>query len=33
MLFDIDRDGPVPIFEQIAAQVIYGVSPGRSAPG
>jgi GntR family transcriptional regulator len=33
MLFDIEPDGPVPIYEQIVAQVIYGVAAGTLGPG
>ena len=33
MLFDIEPDGPVPIYEQIVAQVIYGVAAGALGPG
>src|SRR5262245_28485806 len=33
MIFDIEPDGPVPIYEQIVAQVIYGVAAGALGPG
>ena len=33
MIFDIEPDGPVPIYEQIVAQVIYGVAAGTLGPG
>src|SRR5260370_41231496 len=33
MLFSIQPDGPVPIYEQIAAQVIYGVAAGTLEAG
>jgi GntR family transcriptional regulator len=33
MIFDIEPDGPVPIYEQIVAQVIYGVAAGALEPG
>src|SRR5438132_13268953 len=33
MLFSIQPDGPVPIYEQIVAQVIYGVAAGALEPG
>jgi DNA-binding transcriptional regulator YhcF (GntR family) len=28
MIFSVHPDGPVPIYEQIVAQVIYGVAAG-----
>src|SRR5205807_10639317 len=33
MLFSIQPDGPVPIYEQIVAQVIYGVAAGTLEAG
>ena len=33
MIFDLQPDGPVPIYEQIVAQVIYGVASGAVEPG
>src|SRR5688572_24495766 len=33
MLFTIHSDGSVPIYEQIVAQVIYGVAAGTLQPG
>src|SRR5437016_4159376 len=33
MLFPIHADGPVPIYEQIVAQVIYRVAAGTVQPG
>jgi GntR family transcriptional regulator len=33
MIFDVEPDGPVPIYEQIVAQVIYGVAAGALGPG
>src|SRR5437899_1673879 len=34
MIFDaIQPDGPVPIYEQVVAQVIYNVAAGALAPG
>jgi GntR family transcriptional regulator len=33
MLFSIQPDGPVPIYEQIVAQVIYGVAAGTLEVG
>lgn len=33
MLFSIHADGPVPIYEQIVAQVIYGVAAGAVEVG
>jgi GntR family transcriptional regulator len=33
VLFDLQPDGPVPIYEQIVAQVIYGVASGAVEPG
>lgn len=33
MLFSIQPDGPVPIYEQIVAQVIYGVAAGTLETG
>jgi GntR family transcriptional regulator len=33
MLFSIQPDGPVPIYEQIVAQVIYGVAAGSLEVG
>jgi GntR family transcriptional regulator len=33
MIFDIEPDGPVPIYEQIVAQVVYGVAAGALEPG
>lgn len=33
MLFSIDADGPVPIYEQIVAQVIYQVAAGMLEGG
>ncbi len=33
MLFSIHSDGPVPIYEQIVAQVIYGVAAGSLEAG
>ena len=33
MLFDIEPDGPVPIYEQIVSQVIYSVAAGALGPG
>jgi GntR family transcriptional regulator len=33
MLFSIQPDGPIPIYEQIVAQVIYGVAAGILEPG
>jgi GntR family transcriptional regulator len=33
MLFDIQQKGPVPIYEQIVAQVIYGIAAGDLEPG
>jgi GntR family transcriptional regulator len=33
MLFDIEPKGPVAIYEQIVAQVIYGVASGALEPG
>src|SRR5262245_49663332 len=33
MLLSIHTDGPVPIYEQIVAQVIYGVAAGSLEPG
>src|SRR5271166_4076455 len=33
MIFDLQPDGPVPIYEQLVAQVIYGVASGAVEPG
>ena len=33
MLLDIQPDGPVPIYEQIVAQVIYAIASGTLDPG
>ena len=33
MLLDIEPDGPVPIYEQIVTQIIYGVAAGAVGPG
>lgn len=33
MFFDLQPDGPVPIYEQLVAQVIYGVASGAVEPG
>src|SRR5205809_3160757 len=33
MLFSVQPDGPVPIYEQIVAQVIYGVAAGTLEVG
>ena len=33
MLFSVQPDGPVPIYEQIVAQVIYGVAAGTLPVG
>jgi GntR family transcriptional regulator len=33
MLFSIQADGPIPIYEQIVAQVIYGVAAGSLEVG
>ncbi len=33
MIFDIEPDGPVPIYEQLVAQVVYGVASGALEPG
>jgi GntR family transcriptional regulator len=33
MLFTIHADGPVPIYEQIVAQIIYGVAAGTLEAG
>lgn len=33
MLFNVQPDGPVPIYEQIVAQVIYGVAAGTLPVG
>jgi GntR family transcriptional regulator len=33
MLFNVEPDGPVPIYEQIVAQVIYGVAAGTLPVG
>jgi GntR family transcriptional regulator len=33
MLFDLQRDAAVPIYEQIVSQVIYGVAAGALEPG
>src|SRR5262245_25482478 len=33
MIIDIEPDGPVPIYEQITAQVIYAVASGALDPG
>ncbi len=33
MLLDVHPDGPVPIYEQIVAQVIYGIASGAVEPG
>jgi GntR family transcriptional regulator len=33
MLFSIEPDGPIPIYEQIVAQVIYGVAAGMLEVG
>jgi GntR family transcriptional regulator len=33
MLIDIQSDAAVPIYEQIVAQVIYGIAAGALAPG
>jgi GntR family transcriptional regulator len=33
MIFDLQPDGPVPIYEQIVAQVIYGVASGAVEAG
>jgi GntR family transcriptional regulator len=33
MIFDIEPKGPVPIYEQIVAQVVYGVASGALEPG
>jgi GntR family transcriptional regulator len=33
MLFDIRADSPVPIYEQIVSQVIFGVASGAVQPG
>src|SRR5258707_13363162 len=33
MLFNVQPDGPVPIYEQIVAQVIYGVAAGALPAG
>jgi GntR family transcriptional regulator len=33
MLIDIEADGPVPIYEQIVAQVVYAVASGALEPG
>src|SRR5881628_2228657 len=33
MIFDLQPDGPVPIYEQIVAQVIYGIASGALEAG
>jgi GntR family transcriptional regulator len=33
MLFNLQADGPVPIYEQVVAQVIYAIASGAVAPG
>ncbi|HMP02864.1 MAG TPA: GntR family transcriptional regulator [Gemmatales bacterium] len=33
MILRIQHDGPVPIYEQIVAQVVYRVAAGAAAPG
>jgi GntR family transcriptional regulator len=33
MLFRIEPDGPVPIYEQISAQIIYNIAAGGLEPG
>ncbi len=33
MLFDVRADSPVPIYEQIVSQVIFGVASGAVVPG
>jgi len=33
MILDIQPDSPVPIYEQLVAQVIYGVASGALEPG
>jgi GntR family transcriptional regulator len=33
MILDIQPDGPVPIYEQIVTQVIFGVASGALPPG
>jgi GntR family transcriptional regulator len=33
MLFDVRADSPVPIYEQIVSQVIFGVASGTVEPG
>jgi GntR family transcriptional regulator len=33
MLFDIQPDGGVPIYEQIVSQIIYGIASGEPEPG
>src|SRR5262245_21220123 len=33
MIIDIEADGPVPIYEQITAQVTYAVAAGAMEPG
>jgi GntR family transcriptional regulator len=33
MLYDLQHDSPVPIYEQIVAQVTFGIASGALAPG